>query len=79
MFLVGSREYEYIVQVSEGEYIEIFSDRVVDQFLKGSWCVSQAEGHDLVFVVSKPSSEGRFPFFAFLYAYSIVSVPNVDR
>ena len=79
MFLIGSREYEYIVQVSKGEHIEIFSDHVVDQFLKGSQCISQAKQHDLVFVVPKPSSKGHFPFFTFLYTYSIVSVPNVDR
>ena len=36
MFLIDSREYEYIIQVSKGEHIEIFSNCVVDQFLKGS-------------------------------------------
>ena len=79
MFLIGGREYEYIVQVGKGEYIEVFPDCVVDQFLKGSWRISQAEWHDLVFVVSKPSSEDYFPFFAFLHAYLIISIPNVDR
>ena len=30
MFLIGCREYEYIIQVSEGEYVEILSDYVID-------------------------------------------------
>ena len=30
VFLVGGQEYEYVVQVSEGEYVEIFLDCVID-------------------------------------------------
>ena len=30
MFLIGGREYEYVVQVSEDKHIKIFLDHVID-------------------------------------------------
>ena len=79
VLLVIYKEYKYIVQIDENEYIKIFLQRVVNKFLKRRQYISQAKQYNLVFIVSLSSSKDCLLFLVFLHIYSIVSVSNIDR
>ena len=51
-------EYKNIVDIYDAADVDIFSEDVVNKFLKDRWGVCQAKGHNLIFVETVAGSEG---------------------
>jgi len=62
------REDKNIVQVIDCEFIEKWSDRIIDNRLEGYGRVSQPKGHSKVLKVPIAYTKRRLPFVTFLNA-----------
>ena len=77
MFLVVLEDlgiYENVIQVANGELVEIGSNGMVADRLRCRRCISQPEGHKEVLVVSIGCAKCCLPFVAIVDA--IVGVGN---
>ena len=63
---------ENVVKICDDKNIQIFSERIVDQFLTCRWGVRELERHDRILVKFISSSKNYHLFLLFFDAYQIV-------
>src|SRR5437667_10444130 len=64
VLLESVRINKQVVEIGNHEIVKIFSESVVDKVLKSARSIAKAKGHNLVFVKSISTVEGRFPFLS---------------
>ena len=64
--------YQNVVKICDAELVEIVSQYVVDERLKGGRGVGQPKGHNQVFIMTISCAECGFLFFFFFYSDQIV-------
>ena len=67
-----------VVEISNHEIVKIFSKGVIDEVLKCARSIAKAKGHNLIFIKSISTAEGRFPFFPSGDPKAVVSISHIE-
>src|SRR5216117_947995 len=77
VLLESVRINKQVIEIGNHEIVKIFSESVVDKVLKSAGSIAKAKGHNLVFVKSISTTEGRFPFFSSSDPKTIVPISHI--
>src|SRR5579871_6581741 len=77
LFLV-LRVNQQIVQVCYHEFVQVWSQHIVDEGLEARRCVGESERHYGVLIVSVSRSECCLPFVTLLDPYLMIGFSNVQ-
>ena len=69
---------QYIIQVYNNKDIQLFSQNLINIFLKGSQNIRKAKKHDLVFEISILDPESCFLFIIFTNFYLIIGISKIQ-
>ena len=64
MLFEGIRVDENVVKVSDGEFVKIFANDIIDVGLEGAGGVAKTQRHDEIFEMAVAGSEGGFVFIS---------------
>lgn len=62
-----------VVYEASAEVVDKVKLGIIDEILKGCWCVTEAQRHDFVLIMTKACTEGCFPLISFGYPDEVVS------
>ncbi len=77
MVLLGPGVNKDVVQVDEDMFVEHVTEHVIDEGLEDGRGISEAKGHDKVFVMPGGHVEGRLPLVPLSDADQVVGVAEV--
>ena len=78
IFFEYPRVYQNIVEVGDNEYVEIFSQYVVNYILIYCRGVRKSKRYNRIFVISVPYSESCLLLFSGLYSYKVIRSSKVE-